>query len=92
VGPETGANQLSCRQNFAILTPTVTGTTTAATHAPVGDTDGTAGPTITGPNSQSYSYAIASPYRDNFRARPPRAANTLADVAMHYWKRDLCPR
>lgn len=88
-GPETGANQLSCRQNFAILTTDGYWNDDSGYNSPVGDTDGTAGPSITGPNSQSYSYAIASPYKDNFAGTTNTKGNTLADVAMHYWKRDL---
>ncbi|MGO4552156.1 PilC/PilY family type IV pilus protein [Lysobacter sp. 2RAF19] len=88
-GPETGANQLSCRQNFAILTTDGYWNDDSGYNSPVGDTDGTAGPSITGPNSQSYSYAIASPYKDNFAGTTNTRGNTLADVAMHYWKRDL---
>ena len=46
--------------------------------------DGTAGPTITGPGGQSYTYQPVSPFADEWQ-------DTLADVAMHYWKRDLRP-
>ncbi|WP_197427066.1 PilC/PilY family type IV pilus protein [Noviluteimonas gilva] len=88
-GPETGANQLSCRQNFAILTTDGYWNDNSGYNNPVGDADGTAGPSITGPNSQTYSYAIASPYRDNFSGGTSTRGNTLADVAMYYWKRDL---
>lgn len=44
--------------------------------------DNTAGPTITGPDSQSFAYAPGNPFSDNY-------SDTLADVAMHYWNRDL---
>ncbi|MCI4441632.1 PilC/PilY family type IV pilus protein [Tibeticola sp.] len=46
--------------------------------------DGTAGPTITGPNGQTYTYSAVSPFNDT-------RSDTLADVAMYYWKRDLRP-
>ena len=44
--------------------------------------DNTAGSTITGPAGQSYQYTPARPYLDNY-------SDTLADIAMYYWKRDL---
>jgi type IV pilus assembly protein PilY1 len=87
-GPESGSNQLSCRQNFAILTTDGYWNDNSGYNSPVGDTDGTAGPTITGPNGLSYTYAKDKPYIDNFAGNVSKA-NTLADVAMHYWKRDL---
>jgi type IV pilus assembly protein PilY1 len=79
-GPEDGGNQYSCRQNFSILT--TDGYWTVAPSPNRGHADGTAGTQITGPNGRSYQYSPASPYSDNH-------SNTLADVAMHYWKRDL---
>ena len=78
-GPEAGANQLSCRQNFSILT---TDGYWNGTGPNVGNADGSNGNAIIGPNSQSYTYTAGAPYRDGY-------SNTLADVAMHYWKRDL---
>lgn len=79
-GPYGPSPQLSCRRNFTILT--TDGYYNAATIAAVGNEDATAGSTITGPNSQTYQFAPAAPYQDNY-------SNTLADVAMYYWKRDL---
>ncbi|NEV64729.1 pilus assembly protein [Thiorhodococcus minor] len=46
------------------------------------DNDSTAAATITGPGGQSYTYSPVSPFSDS-------RANTLADVAMYYWNRDL---
>ena len=55
----------------------------------VGDADGTAGATITGPDlgfgPQSFTYTPTPPFAD------ASETDTLADVAMHYWKRDLRP-
>ncbi|KFN51125.1 pilus assembly protein [Arenimonas composti] len=81
----TGAAQLACRQNFAILTTdgywngnndesnsTYTGLS--------GDEDN--GALISGPNGQTYQYTPVRPYSAS-------AEGTLADVAMHYWKTDL---
>ena len=98
-GPESGAAQISCRQNFAILTTDGYWNNDSG-FSPVGDVDGTAGPTISpkvpkdaqNPGASDYSYAPAAPYKDDFvgsRGRLYSKADTLADVAMHYWNRDL---
>ena len=79
-GPQSGVNQYSCRQNFSILT--TDGYWNGATTAAVGNADGTGGTAITGPNNQNFTYAPGAPYTDSY-------SNTLADVAMHYWKTDL---
>ena len=51
----------------------------------VGDQDSTAGNTITGAGSTQFTFPANSlPYRDSI-------PNTLADVAMKYWKNDLQP-
>lgn len=80
-GPGPAGQQLSCRRNFTILT------TDGYYNAPDPalnflDEDSTAGSTITGPGGQSYQYTPARPYLDNY-------SDTLADIAMYYWKRDL---
>jgi len=54
----------------------------AATAAARANVDGTGGPTITGPDGDSVTYKAVSPFTDGH-------SNTLADVAMYYWKRDL---
>lgn len=78
-GPEGGSNQLACRQSFAILT---TDGFWNGGDPGVGNEDGTAGTEITGPNSASFTYSPVTPFKDN-------NSNTLADVAMRYWKSDL---
>ncbi len=95
-GPETGSSQISCRQNFSILTTDGYWNSDSGYTAPVGDEDGTAGPTITGPNAAgptgaTFTYNVTRPYADNFPTTPATQPDTLADVAMHYWKRDLVP-
>ena len=95
-GPETGSSQISCRQNFSILTTDGYWNDNTGYTAPVGDEDGTAGPTITGPNAvgpngATFTYNVTRPYADNFPTTPATQPDTLADVAMHYWKRDLVP-
>lgn len=80
-GPYGPAPQLSCRRNFTILT------TDGYYNPPdpalnFANEDNLAGATITGPGSQSYQYQPARPYMDSY-------GDTLADIAMYYWKRDL---
>ena len=83
-GPETGANQISCRANFAILTTDgYWNGNSALISAAQADTDSQDGTEITGP-SGSYQYKAKRPYMDS-------RSNTLADVAMYYWKTDLMP-
>lgn len=78
-GPQSP--QYSCRQNFAILT---TDGYWNNVGVDVGNQDDSSGSTIAGPNGQSYTYTPNAPYRDGH-------VNTLADVAMKYWKEDLRP-
>jgi len=88
-GPEAVGAQFTCRQNFAILTTDGfwnddTNDTTFDNSA--GDADGTAGVAIADADGDSaIRYSPILPYRDGATAR----SNTLADVAMKYWKADL---
>ena len=86
-GPQSGADQLSCRQNFTILTTDGFWNGDGG-FSSGGDQDGTNGPIITGPGAQSYQYIAAVPFRDG---PVTSRQNTLADVAMRYWKNDLLP-
>ena len=70
---------LECRQAYTILT---TDGFWNETDPGVGNTDGTQGPLINNPDGDDYQYDPEDPYQDN-------ASDTLADVAMHYWRRDL---
>ncbi|BCT94110.1 hypothetical protein LYSHEL_31370 [Lysobacter helvus] len=90
-GPETGTAQLSCRQNFAILTTDGYWNDNAGYSSPVGDTDAASGPTITDSDSppHTFTYNPVKPYIDNFAGGTNTRGNTLADVAMQYWKTDL---
>ncbi|MBK6727811.1 MAG: pre-peptidase C-terminal domain-containing protein [Xanthomonadales bacterium] len=76
----TGVSELACRQNFAILTTDGYWNGDGGFTGMSGDED--AGTTITGPNSASYTYSPVRPYL-------AAAENTLADVAMNFWKKDL---
>jgi len=88
-GPAQPAEQISCRQNFAILTTDGYWNSAWGYDDPVGDADGTAGPTVTDGAAKRFRYDPVKPYTDNFATRPRSRPDTLADVAMHYWKRDL---
>lgn len=87
-GPQSGTAQLSCRQNFAILTSDgYWNSSSGYTSGTIGNADGTDGASIKSADGEkTYQYDAdsdgARKYRDGF-------SNTLADVAMHYWKRDL---
>jgi type IV pilus assembly protein PilY1 len=78
-GPQATASQFECRQNFSILTTDGFWNNGATA---VGNTDNTNGATITRPDGAPFTYTAARPFQDTW-------TNTLADVAMHYWKRDI---
>jgi len=82
----TGGEDLACRQSFHIM---MSDGFWNGPNPGVGDADGTPGATITGPDTgagpQSYQYLPVPPFADTTEL------DTLADVAMHYWKRDLRP-
>lgn len=80
-GEEEGVGQLSCRQNFSILT--TDGFWNSRNYSP-GEQDNAAGDLIEGVGGKSYRYQPRAPYASS-------DANTLADVAMEYWKKDLRP-
>lgn len=74
---------LQCRQSYTILmTDGYWNGAQATTAAAQANNDGTDGPTITGLAGASYTYTAVSPFSDSL-------GDTLADVAMYYWKNDL---
>ncbi len=86
-GPQATASQYECRQNFSILT--TDGYRNESNLPNVGNVDNTPGPVIFrppppggGPPPPPYQYLPERPYRDNW-------SNSLADIAMSYWVRDL---
>lgn len=87
-GTNDTSPHIECRQSYTILMTDGYWTNDAASQAPTaearGNVDGTGGPTITGPAGQTYTYQAVTPFTDGH-------VNTLADVAMYYWKRDLRP-
>ena len=85
-----------CRQSAAILTSDgywdIDVPETSATS--LGNVDNSNGPTITNHNANptppSYNYTPADPYQDSFTGTSNGVVqNTLADVAMYFWNRDL---
>ena len=84
-GPESGANQLACRQNFAILTTDGFWNSNNGYVTPVNNSDNTATTPIPVPAGSLITpigYTPANPYQDNW-------SNTLGDIANYYWKTDL---
>ena len=84
---QQGGDEQICRQNYSILMTdgywSGGSSYDADTNAARQNNDGSSGPVISKPdNGGTYQYTPQGPYRDN-------ASNTLADVAMHYWKNDL---
>ena len=80
-GPQSQSTQFACRQNFTILT-TDGYWNNFSGYTNVGEQDNTAGSAITNEVGDSYTYTAVAPYRS-------ADSNTLADVAMRYWKSDL---
>lgn len=70
---------LQCRQAYTILT---TDGFWNGSGTDVKNEDGTSGDKITGPNNRPYTYTAQDPFTDD-------QSDTLADVAMKYWKTDL---
>lgn len=69
---------LECRQNFTILMTDGY----YSDSSTVGEQDNSATSTITGPKGRTYTYTPKSPFASSY-------SNTLADIAMKYWKNDL---
>lgn len=86
-----GNDQMSCRQSFAILTTDGYWNDDAG-YRSVGDADAATGPEIVSEDGKTrFQYRPVTPYRDDFAGRSGlySRGDTLADVANHYWKRDL---
>lgn len=82
-GPRAAGNQLACRQNFTILTSDGYWNNSSNYSGDADNADGTAGLTIShGATTETYRYQPGPPYEDSY-------SDTLADVAMYFWKRDL---
>ena len=85
-GPEATASQLSCRQNFTVLTTDGYWNDSTVSTGAAGDGGNglliTNGLPVGDPKRKAYQYLQPAPYKDG-------NSNTLADVAMKYWKTDL---
>ena len=77
-----GEDQFACRQNFTILT--TDGYRNDGAWTSVAEEDNAAGAAIPNPNGAPYTYTPSLPYSSPH-------SNTLADIAMRYWKNDLRP-
>ncbi len=78
---ELSSAAASCRQSYHLLSSDGYWNGSAARNsARRANVDGTDGPVISLPTS--WSNTAVNPYKDTF-------SNTLADVAMYYWKNDL---
>jgi type IV pilus assembly protein PilY1 len=89
-GSNVTESHLACRHSYNILMTDgywngADAPTTAARSA-----DNKDGPSITGPDNQSYQYEPANPYQ-GLEGDGDQQNNTLADIAMYYWNRDLRP-
>ena len=71
----------TCRQSFTIL---MTDGYYNDAYSGVGNADKDDGPLIAGPGTQTGQYESSVPFKDEYK-------DTLADIAMHYWKNDLLP-
>lgn len=79
------SQHLHCRQSYTVLmTDGYWNSVPASTAAARANVDGTSGPAHTGPGGAAFTYLAVSPFADGL-------SDTLADVAMYYWKRDLRP-
>ena len=78
----SGGTDYTCRQSYTILMTDGYWNGSGASSPADANTDGTSGPSHTGPNGQTYSYVAQSPFSDE-------RSDTLSDVAMYYWKTDL---
>lgn len=80
----SSAPHKTCRRSYQVL---VTDGYWNDTNAPLtlpnlGNVDGADGTTITGVGGRTFKYTAVRPYRDS-------ESNTLADVALYFWKSDL---
>ncbi|CAA0114925.1 pilus assembly protein [Zhongshania aliphaticivorans] len=73
---------LACRRNYTVLMTDGYWNDDAASGGAESNNDGTSGEAHYTPSNSSYAYTPTSPFNDD-------RSNTLADVAMYYWKNDL---
>lgn len=73
---------LACRRNYTVLMTDGYWNGSDVSGSAKNDNDSTPGPSHSGPGGQSHNFTPKSPFSDD-------RSNTLADVAMYYWKTDL---
>jgi len=80
-GTNDSTAHIECRQSFSLL---MTDGIWNGNSPSVGNADNTGGPSYTNPDpdGSDFTYSAVAPFADNH-------SNTLADVAMAYWKNDL---
>jgi type IV pilus assembly protein PilY1 len=83
---ESGGEDYECRNSYTILMTdgywSGGSSYDADTYAARQNVDGSNGPSISNPSGSDFQYEPVDPYQDDY-------SNTLADVAMYYWNRDL---
>lgn len=77
----SGQGYLSCRSNYTLL---ATDGAWSGGSPSVGNQDDQSGNKITDSVGDSFQYSPTAPYKDGY-------SNTLADVAMKFWKTDIQP-
>lgn len=82
-GTNDTSSHVECRPSYTIL---MTDGIWNGTDPEIGNVDGTAGPSHTNPDpeGENFNYQAVSPFADDH-------SDTLADMAMKYWKTDLRP-
>lgn len=85
-GQDDDASHASCRRSYTVLMTdgywSGGSDNAAGTEGARQNNDGSDGSQISGINDTRYTYTAGAPFSDS-------RDNTLADIAMHYWKRDL---
>lgn len=81
-GTDDSEGHLECRRNYTVLMTDGYWSGSSASDAPKADNDSTDNPSHSRPIGSSYTYKAVSPFKDD-------RGDTLADVAMYYWKNDL---
>jgi type IV pilus assembly protein PilY1 len=77
----SGGELLACRQSYTVL---MTDGYWSNGNINLGNSDGSDGASYENAEGDNYGYTASAPFEDNH-------TDTLADVAMEFWKRDLAP-
>lgn len=84
-GTNDNTPHLECRKSYhIIMSDGYWNGSAASTSAARANVDNQTGPVISGPGAQNYQYVPVEPFRSN-------QGDSLADIAMYYWNRDLRP-